>query len=75
MSTYEEILKTAAEEAAQAATDAHGAGYEPPAEMAYEFICGVWDATDEPAAAYLPTAMPPEFETAYEAALERTLTA
>lgn len=72
MSTYEEILKTAAEEAAQAATDAHGAGYEPAAWLAYEFIRGVWDATDEPAAAYLPETMPAEFEALYEAALGRT---
>jgi hypothetical protein len=75
MPLYEEILKAAAEEAAAAATDAHGAGYEPAAEIAYDFICGVWEDTDEPAAAYLPTEMPAEFEAAYEAALGRALTA
>ena len=64
-------LKAAAEEAAAAATDAFGPGAEPTAEMAYEFICGVWEDTDEPAAAYLPTEMPAEFAAAYAAALGR----
>ena len=71
MPLYEEILKAAAEEAAEAATDAFGPGSEPAADMAYEFICGVWEDTGEPAAAYLPTAMPTEFAAAYEAALGR----
>jgi hypothetical protein len=71
MPLYEEILKAAAEEAAEAATDAHGAGYEPAACFAYDFILQLWDGADEPAAAYLPTEMPPEFEAAYEAALAR----
>ncbi len=71
MPLYEEILKAAAEEAAEAATDAFGPGAEPDAEMAYEFICGVWEDTDEPAAAYLPTDMPAEFAAAYAAALGR----
>jgi len=68
MTLYEEILLAAAKEAA-AATDAHGAGYEPAAEMAYDFIREIWLEVDEPAAAYLPEEMPTEFEAAYEAAL------
>ena len=64
MPLYEEILKAAAEEAAAAATDAFGPGFEPTADMAYEFICGVWEDADEPAAAYLPTEMPAEFAAA-----------
>ena len=71
MPLYEETLKAAAREAAEAATDAHGAGYEPAAWFAYEFIREVWLETDEPAAAYLPEEMPTEFEAAYEAALWR----
>jgi hypothetical protein len=67
---YEEILKAAAEEAAEAATNAFGRGEEPSACMAYDFILQVWDGADEPALAYLPAEMPPEFEAAYEAALE-----
>jgi hypothetical protein len=38
--------------------------------MAYDFILQLWDGADEPAAAYLPTEMPPEFEAAYDAAVE-----
>lgn len=71
MRLYEEILKAAAEEAAAAATDAFFPGDEPDAAMAYEFICAVWEDTDEPAAAYLPTEMPAEFAVAYKAALGR----
>ena len=67
---YEDILKAAAAEAAEAATDAFGRGEEPPACVAYNFIVQFWDGADEPALAYLPTAeMPPEFEAAYKAAL------
>jgi hypothetical protein len=40
---YEEILKAAAAEAAEAATDAFGRGGEPPAHMAYDFILQLWD--------------------------------
>ena len=71
MPLYEEILKAAAEEAAQAATDAHGAGNEPEAWLAYEFIVDVWAFAEEPALVYLPVDMPSEFEAAYEAALGR----
>ncbi len=71
MPLYEEILKAAAEEAAAAATDAHGAGYEPAAWFAYDFITQVWDGAEEPGLAYLPEDMPAEFEAAYEAALGR----
>jgi len=68
---YEDVLKAAAEKAAEAATDAFGRGYEPPARSAYQFIVQWWYEEDEPAAAYLPTEMPPEFEAGYEAALGR----
>jgi hypothetical protein len=69
---YEEILKVAAKEAAEAATDAFGRGEEPPARAAYDFILQWWDGADEPGLVYLPTTeMPPEFEAAYEAALRR----
>jgi hypothetical protein len=68
---YEEIVKQAALEAAASATDAHGAGHEPEAWLAYEFIADVWAETDEASLAYLPTDMPAEFEAAYEAALGR----
>jgi hypothetical protein len=67
---YDAILKAAAAEAAEAATDAFGRGKEPPAHMAYDFILTIWDAVDEPGLVYLPEAeMPPEFEAAYKAAL------
>jgi hypothetical protein len=66
---YEEIVKEAAREAAASATDAHGAGNEPEAWFAYEFIAEVWAETDEASLAYLPTEMPTEFKAAYEAAL------
>ena len=69
MPLYEDILMAAAKEAAEAATDAHGAGYEPAAEIAYDFIREIWLEVDEPAAAFLPEEMPTEFEAAYEAAL------
>jgi hypothetical protein len=69
---YEDILKAAAAEAAEAAMDAFGRGEEPPACVAYTFILQQWYDEDEPALAYLPTAeMPPEFEAAYKAALGR----
>ena len=71
MPIYEEILKTAAKEAAALATDSHGAGLEPGAALAYEAIVDMWGDVDEPAGAYLPTEMPAEFEAAYEAALGR----
>ena len=68
---YEDILKAAAEEAAEAATNAFGRGDEPPACSAYDFILTIWDGADEPSLAYLPAEMPPEFEAAYKAALGR----
>lgn len=64
-----EMLMAAAKEAAAAATDAYGAGYEPTADIAYDFIRESWLEVDEPAASYLPEEMPTEFEAAYEAAL------
>jgi hypothetical protein len=68
---YEDVLKAAAAEAAEAATDWFGRGKEPPACMAYTFILTIWDGAGEPGLAYLPvTEMPPEFEAAYKAALE-----
>jgi len=69
---YEDVLKDAAEEAAEAAMFAFGRGKEPPACEAYDFILTIWDGADEPGLVYLPaTEMPPEFEAAYEAALGR----
>lgn len=68
---YEEILQTAANEAAASATDAFGAGCEPPAAVAYEFIRTLWEDTDEPAVVYLPDEMPAPFATAYYARLRR----
>jgi hypothetical protein len=68
---YEDILKAAAKEAAEAATDAFGRGHEPPAHVAYNFISQLWYDEDDPSLVYLPvTEMPPEFEAAYKAALE-----
>ena len=71
MPMYEEILQTAANEAAASATDAFGAGGEPPAAVAYEFIRTVWEDSDEPAVVYLPDEMPAQFATAYYARLRR----
>ena len=71
MPLYEEILKAAAEEAAEAATDAHGEGNEPEAWFAYDFITQLWDGAEEPGLVYLPEEMPAEFEALYEAALGR----
>jgi hypothetical protein len=69
---YEDILKAAAEEAAEAATNAFGRGHEPPACSAYEFIKTIWDGAEDPSLVYLPvTEMPPEFEAAYDAAVGR----
>ena len=66
MTIYEDIILTAAREAAGAATDAHGAGNEPPAIVAYDFIRTLWEDLDEPADAYLTEQMPVEFATEYD---------
>jgi hypothetical protein len=66
MTIYDDIVVTAAREAAGAATDAHGEGNAPPAIVAYDFIRTLWNDLDEPAAAYLTEQMPVEFATEYD---------
>lgn len=62
------ILQPAAEEAADAAIDAHGPeGCD--AEMAYDFIRELYEEQDRAEAAYLPEKMPAAFVPLFEEAL------
>ena len=62
-------LQQLAIEAASAATDAHGIGYEPAAHIAYEFMRGVWDDLEHERFGELPEEMPEEWVAIYEEAI------
>jgi hypothetical protein len=66
---HTEVLRQAAIEAAQSARDAFGAGDEPPAEVAYDFVMNLWLDTDHELADHLPSSMPFRFALDYALAV------
>lgn len=56
-------------DAARSARDAHGAGNEPSAQIAYEFQVNLWFETGDPRWESTAQYMPPTFPALYDAAL------